>query len=217
MATNIDDALWCYERTRASPLVLRWLRRFEEHDSAFFRHSLLVGAVASVFAWSIELPGHDHESFVTGALLHDVGKLMIAPTLLHKRGPFSVQERIEMEAHATCGHAMLQSEGLPSDVLDIVHLHHERMDGSGYPNAFHGDQLSQVVRMIAICDMFSALVEDRPYRPRPARPLEIMLSMTDILDEALVQRFATDVASLAYQAKDHLDSVVRKPRFAHVS
>ena len=142
---------------------------------------------------------------------------MIAPSLLHKLGPLSAQELQEVEGHAACGYAMLQPDGLSADVLDIVHLHHERMDGSGYPNGLQGDRLTKAVRMVAICDVFSALIEDRVYRPRPAKPLDIMLSMTDILDAALVQLFPVDIAPLAFEAKEHLDAGFRKRRLAHVS
>jgi len=217
VTTELNDALWWYERTRAHPTVSTWLDRFARHDLSLLRHSLLVGAVASIFAWAIDIPEADREAFMIGALLHDVGKLMIAPELLHKRGPLSSQERKEIEGHADGGYRMLCSENLSADTLELVHLHHERLDGSGYPNGLKGDQLTRLVRMISICDVFSALIEDRVYRPRPARPLEIMLTMTEVLDADLLRRFANEITVLAYEAKDHLDTTFSKLRFAHVS
>lgn len=217
MTTELKNALWWYEQTCAQPTVSIWLDRFARHDSALLRHSLLVGAVASVFAWITDLPGEDRESLMIGALLHDVGKLMIAPELLHKCGPLSSQEREEIQGHAVAGYRMLRSENLSANILELVHFHHERLDGSGYPDGLKGDQLTRTVRMIAICDVFSALIEDRVYRPRPARPLEIMLTMTKVLDEALLHRFVNEISALAYEAKDHLDTMTSNHRFAHVS
>jgi putative nucleotidyltransferase with HDIG domain len=177
------------------------LTRIEEHDRGLFEHVLLAGAIASLFALAADLPPDQQRVIVTGTLLHDVGKLKIASGLLHKAGPLTQAERKEMERHPEYGLNMLQHGDWDPEVLDIVHLHHERLDGSGYPGGLRADKIGKLVRMVTLCDVFSALIEERSYRPRPRQPLEIMRVMDTELDLSLLALFSQSVPAFAYRAQ----------------
>ena len=110
-----------------------------------------------------------------GGILHDIGKLGVPVTILQKPGPLDTAERAEIERHPTLGAAMLdQLGGFGADVRSLVLDHHERPDGAGYPRGLAGAELSLDARILAVCDVFDALVSERPYRE--AWPVERALA-----------------------------------------
>jgi putative two-component system response regulator len=99
-----------------------------------------------------------------GALMHDVGKVSIPDAILLKEGPLTDEERKVMMTHPTVGKGILQSLRLPITVLNIVQYHHEKWDGSGYPDRLAGEKIPLPARIFAIVDVWDALTSDRPYR-----------------------------------------------------
>jgi len=110
-----------------------------------------------------------------GGLLHDVGKISIPESILSRPGKLSDEEWNLIRVHARQGYDILKDTGLPWPVADIALHHHERMDGSGYPDGISGDELSLEARILGVCDVVEAMSSFRPYRP--AR------SLTEILRE----------------------------------
>jgi len=113
--------------------------------------------------------GYNHETqdkmYVAG-LLHDIGKLHIPTTILHKNGDLTPEERFEINKHSYYTRRILeQIQGL-EDIVDIAANHHERVDGDGYPYRLSGSQLGGLDKIMAICDVYQALSEARPYRER---------------------------------------------------
>ncbi len=100
-----------------------------------------------------------------GALLHDIGKAAIPNTILYKPGRLTEEEWILIRSHVKRGYEILQGMNLPEHVMEMVLRHHERLDGSGYPNGIKGNQLSLESRILAICDVVEAMSSHRPYRP----------------------------------------------------
>ena len=104
--------------------------------------------------------------------MHDVGKIGVPDEILAKPGALTPKQRELMERHAEVGHAMLR--GSKSELLQlaakIAHTHHERFDGTGYPRGLAGDEIPIEGRIVAVADVFDALLSDRSYRP--ALPLE---------------------------------------------
>jgi len=109
--------------------------------------------------------------------MHDVGKIATPDGILQKRGPLTPEERKIMELHTTVGHQIL--DGSDSDLLQagatIALTHHERWDGTGYPNGLRGEEIPLEGRIVAVADVFDALLSDRCYRP--AMPLEKAVSI----------------------------------------
>jgi putative two-component system response regulator len=109
-----------------------------------------------------------------GALLHDIGKVGIPDSILLKPGTLTNEERKIMSQHPLIGKRILQSLGLPPTVLHLVQYHHERWDGSGYPERLVGEKIPLPARIFAIVDVWDALTSDRPYRE--AWPQEKVIS-----------------------------------------
>ncbi len=100
-----------------------------------------------------------------GAYLHDLGKITVPDAVLLKPGRFTPEERTVMETHALRGFEIAsQIAGLPQGTLDVIRFHHERWDGSGYPDRLVGEQIPLLARIFAVCDVYDALISERPYK-----------------------------------------------------
>lgn len=126
-----------------------------------------------------------------GAILADIGKYHVADEILYKRGKLTAEEFKEMEKHVDYGYQALKNlVGLSATSRQIVALHHEKLDGTGYPNKFKGDNIPLLVRIATVCDIFSAIVSDRTYNKRISvnTALEILQSAAPTkLDPSVVQ------------------------------
>jgi HD-GYP domain-containing protein (c-di-GMP phosphodiesterase class II) len=102
-------------------------------------------------------------------LLHDVGKLGIPENILNKPGPLDEAEWKIMQSHPQLAYDLLSSVNYLAPALDIPHYHHERWDGSGYPEGLREDQIPFPARLFAVVDVYDALTSTRPYRPAWSR------------------------------------------------
>ncbi|HYH83752.1 MAG TPA: HD domain-containing phosphohydrolase [Longimicrobium sp.] len=114
--------------------------------------------------------------FRMGALLHDVGKIVVPPEILNKPGALTPEERALMERHPDAGVELIGDMDFPWDIRPMVRHHHEAWDGSGYPARLAGDGIPLSARILCVADIYDALATDRPYRPafRHDQTLEIM-------------------------------------------
>ncbi len=163
------------------------------HDNLVYVHSLRVATVLTMFGKAIGLGEDQLMILASGGLMHDIGKLALPPKLLNKPSALSGAEWTLMHDHV--GSAVRSLDGhsdIPRGVAAIIAQHHERLDGSGYPDKLSGDQLNDLVRMAAIVDVFAALTERRPYRPAlsPGQALDVIREkMAAQLDLRLVGLF----------------------------
>src|SRR4030095_5789588 len=104
------------------------------------------------------------ETIDTAALLRDIGKPGIPDRLLHKPGPLTADEYVQVQQHAIIGADILSAVPFPGPLALIVRHHHENWDGSGYPDGLRGDAIPLGARVLAIVDCYDALTSDRPYR-----------------------------------------------------
>jgi putative nucleotidyltransferase with HDIG domain len=140
-------------------------------DSYTRSHSLRVARCAAAMARELGLSKADCREIALGAELHDVGKIGIPDELLHKPGPLSEAERVRLLEHTLIGERILSPlfSGRPV-ILAVVRWHHERMDGTGYPDRLKGEEIPLAARIVAVADAFDAMRTARPYRaPLPAR------------------------------------------------
>jgi putative nucleotidyltransferase with HDIG domain len=173
-----------------------WLATVRSHHEGTYQHCLLVTGVAVDFGLSLGVPGRDIERLYTAAMFHDIGKAMIPVSVLDKPGRLDVDERRLIESHPVVGHdALKDNKGISAEVLDAVRHHHEYLDGSGYPDGLSAERISDIVRILTISDIFSALIEDRRYRPPMPRQdaYGILCGMRGKLEKPLVASFR-DVA-----------------------
>jgi putative nucleotidyltransferase with HDIG domain len=173
-----------------------WLATVRNHHEGTYQHCLLVTGVAVDFGLSLGMASHDIERLYTAAMFHDIGKAMIPVSVLDKPQRLDTHERRLIETHPVVGYdALKDNKGISAEVLDAVRHHHEYLDGSGYPDALCADSITDIVRILTISDIFSALIEDRRYRPPMRREdaYGILCAMRGKLENPLVASFR-DVA-----------------------
>jgi HD-GYP domain-containing protein (c-di-GMP phosphodiesterase class II) len=169
------------------------LQGVRDHDNYTFSHSLRVAIFLGMFGRTFGLSGDDQNVLTIGGLLHDLGKTHIPSLILNKAGPLNDEELEIMKGHVPATLKMLeQCPELPRGAIIIASQHHERLDGSGYPNGLSGTQLNELARMAAIADVFGALTDRRVYKPDmpPEQAFRIMSEeMNRHLDMSLLERF----------------------------
>jgi HD-GYP domain-containing protein (c-di-GMP phosphodiesterase class II) len=106
----------------------------------------------------------DLSKLYRGAMLHDIGKLGISQTILDKRGRLDAEEFNVVTSHTMIGERILEPIRAFDELMSVVTQHHERFDGSGYPNGLVGDQIDIKARILAVADVFDAMTNPRPYR-----------------------------------------------------
>ncbi len=150
--------------------AMLWLTSLKKKDAYSSLHSVNVAVLTLAFGMHLGIRGQSLETLGLGALLHDVGKVRLPSKLLNKPEPLSPEEWTRAKGHAEVGVEVLQkSGGFSKEVLDIVGMHHERLDGSGYPNGLRGSDFPYAARIVALANAYDSLTTNRPYRSaRPA-------------------------------------------------
>ncbi len=169
-----------------------WFATVRRHHEGTFQHCLLVTGVAVDFGLCVGLAPADVERLCSAAMLHDIGKAMIPLTILDKPGRLEVDERSVIESHPAIGYEALKNQkGISPEILDAVRHHHEYLDGSGYPDALGPRDIPDLVRMLTVADIFSALIEYRSYKPTMPREqaYAILRGMHGKLEVPLVKAF----------------------------
>jgi len=155
------------------------------HSQRVTRLSLRVGR-------KMGLPGDQIDVLHRGGLLHDIGKIGVPATILDKPGSLTEEEMQTMRDHVTVGARILTPIAAYADMIPIVLRHHERLDGSGYPDGLVGEEIPFLARLLAVPDVFDALTSDRPYRsalPRPNAIDFIMQGTGDHFEPDVVEAF----------------------------
>ena len=127
-------------------------------------HSLRVAELARITGEKMGLDEDRLHGLYVGGLLHDIGKLAIPEAILAKSGKLIEEERNLIRAHVREGYEILKDTKLPWSVADMALHHHERLDGSGYPDGISGEQLSLEVRILAVCNVVEAMSSHQAYR-----------------------------------------------------
>lgn len=155
----ISDLAAAYNSTLFALVAALDAREHETSD-----HSIRVVRYSEMIARRMSLPEGELTVIRRGALLHDIGKIGVPDSILLKPGPLDGDEWIEMRRHPEIGFSILKNVDFLKAPSRIVMCHHERFDGSGYPNHLTGDQIPLGARIFAIADTLDAITSDRPYR-----------------------------------------------------
>jgi putative two-component system response regulator len=118
-------------------------------------------------------------------MLHDIGKVSIPDSILLKPGPLTPDERRVMEQHPVIGERICQPLRSLANVLPVIRHHHERIDGSGYPDRLRGEQIPQTARILQVVDIFDALTSNRPYRAAMSPQTALSVMQTEIVQRRL--------------------------------
>ena len=145
--------------------VLAMARAMEARDPYTAGHQERVAQLATAIAKKMELTASQVESIRIAATVHDIGKINIPAEILSKPGRLSPIEFELIKGHSAVGHDLLKGIDFPWPVAQMVRQHHERLDGSGYPDGLAGDDILLEARIIAVADVMEAMSSHRPYRP----------------------------------------------------
>ena len=156
--SNLDLSL-AYEAT-----IEGWSAALDLRDRETEGHTLRVTDMTMRMAAAAGVPKSDLKHIRHGALLHDIGKLGVPDSVLHKPGPLDEEEWAQMRQHPLFAYQLLAPIQYLRQALDIPRYHHERWDGSGYPEGLKGKAIPLAARLFAIIDVYDALTSDRPYR-----------------------------------------------------
>lgn len=154
-----DDISQAYMQTIET---LRYV--VETRDSETRGHSERVSRIAAAIAEEMGLKSEDVEMIRTAGLFHDIGKVGVPDAILLKNGPLTPDEYAQIKQHPAAGEKVLSTYSPFSEMLPIIRGHHERIDGSGYPDGLSGEEICIGAKIIAVADSFDAMVSNRTYR-----------------------------------------------------
>jgi len=147
-------------------------------------HALMIGR-------RLGLDDDDLDTLRDAARLHDLGKIGIPDEILKKDSGLSDEEWVIMRRHPEIGESIIKPVRSLQHLCDCIRHHHEKLDGSGYPDRLKGDEISPLVRILSVADVYDALTTERPYRPRKSKAdaITILRSMKNHLDQDIVNIF----------------------------
>ncbi len=145
--------------------VRRMARAIAGHDPATADHSVRVWRYATAVAEELGLDARQREQLGVAAKLHDVGKICIPAAILNKPGELNADEARWVQDHAVVGERIVRTLTPCPAVAEAVRGHHERHDGTGYPDGLRGDAVPYLARLLAVADAYAAMTDARPYAP----------------------------------------------------
>lgn len=172
--------------------ITAFVNAIESKDQYLRGHSARVGLYAADTALHLGLPAGMVEVVQRGAMLHDLGKLSIMDTILRKSDPLTSDEFTIIKSHPVVGAKILEPLRFLARETCAVRHHHERFDGTGYPDGLRGENIPLVARVVAVADVFDAITSNRPYRtalPLVAAREEIARGRSSQFDPAIVEAF----------------------------
>jgi putative nucleotidyltransferase with HDIG domain len=170
-------------------------RAIDARDPYTYGHSARVAAFSLEIADQLGYPNEKRETLRRAALLHDIGKIGIEDHILRKAGALNYLEAKQMRAHPIIGHEMLKDVPFLHSSLSGIRHHHERWDGTGYPDTLGGEMIPLQVRILSVADVFDALTSDRPYRPAMS-----VAEATEIIEREAGRQFDPAVVA-AFKAR----------------
>jgi putative two-component system response regulator len=179
---------------REREIVTRLVKAAEHRDSDTGDHVNRVAAYVGLIAAGLGFDAERASLFSLASTMHDVGKIAVPDAILLKKGPLTPEERQDMQRHAEKGYRMLEGSGseLVRLAAEIALSHHERWDGAGYPRGLKGDEIPIGGRIVAVADVFDALVSERPYKkawPADEARAHLVASAGSHFDPACVEAF----------------------------
>jgi len=169
------------ELTMRNRGILSSVTKLKKHDDYTFQHSMNVSIYAASLATHLGMSEKEVNRIANAGVLHDVGKMLVPSNVLNKPGRLTEKEYEIMKSHVQLGYDFLLKEGISKDMLRLPYEHHERYDGSGYPNGLKDEQISLEGKIGVVVDIYDAITSDRVYHKgmEPPSALKLMFKWTD--------------------------------------
>ena len=171
-------------------------------------HAMRVSNLAYAIGRELGLDEDTCQPLFDAGLLHDIGKEKLRSYVYEEaQNPPMVEEMKYVRMHATLGYEILRERGYPEFILQSVLHHHENMDGSGYPDNLRGEEIPYGARILRVCDVFAALISDRPYRKSfdKATAIELMIEEIKNFDIKVFLAFQRVIHRHDYQKMELIE------------
>ncbi len=177
--------------------TFRMLRRVRRYDDLTYIHSLNVAILCHEFANWMHMPEEEQDILTLAGLLHDVGKMGIPGKIIKKAGLLTDEEYELIKQHPQKGYDFLKKHPLDERIMNAALMHHERCDGSGYPQGLKADEIDDFAKIVAIADYYDALTSARVYREShcPFEVFRMLQQERDKFDSTYLAVFMEGVAS----------------------
>jgi HD-GYP domain-containing protein (c-di-GMP phosphodiesterase class II) len=189
-------------RPDSEQLIFALAAAAEAKDQFTARHPQRVANTSWRLGRRLGLQDSDLVALYRGGLVHDIGKIGVADSILLKPGPLNGEEESQMREHPLIGEYIVMPLPSAADLLCIVRSHHERFDGGGYPDGLSGYRIPLLARIVSVCDAYDALSSDRPYRARrcSAEAIEtLMRGAGQQWDRELVSLFIAELPAIRFE------------------
>jgi putative nucleotidyltransferase with HDIG domain len=165
---NVDALLAQTDRIlregRNGSHILEMLHGIRDYDDLTFVHSLNVALICSIFATWLKFSHEDTRILTLGGLLHDIGKMLVPREIITKNGKLTSEEYEVVKTHSFLGYQAMKDQPIDIRIKYVALMHHERCDGSGYPNGFVSEQIDEFAKIVSIADVYDAMTSNRLYR-----------------------------------------------------
>ncbi len=177
--------------------TFRMLRRVRRYDDLTYIHSLNVAILCHEFANWMHMPEEEQDILTLAGLLHDVGKMGIPGKIIKKAGLLTDEEYELIKQHPQKGYDFLKKHPMDERIMNAALMHHERCDGSGYPQGLKADEIDDFAKIVAIADYYDALTSARVYREShcPFEVFRMLQQERDKFDSTYLAVFMEGVAS----------------------
>lgn len=202
----VDDVTASIERNESALISLA---RLKHKDDYTYMHSVAVCGLMIALGKQLSLPEAEIEQVGMAGLLHDIGKARVPLDILNKPGKLTDQEYAIVQQHAQHGYEMLKEAGISDPIaLDVCLHHHEKYDGTGYPERHKAEGISIYARMGAVCDVYDAITSNRPYKEgwEPAVSLQRMAQWQGQFDQVIFKAFVKSLGIYPVGSTVKLDS-----------
>jgi putative nucleotidyltransferase with HDIG domain len=191
LLTEVD-----YELTRRTKPYIDFID-IKSTETYTYEHSIDVAILSYLLAKRSGLGGADMKNLLIGALFHDIGMAFIDESIFMKNGKLDMSEFVRIKEHPQLGYNFIKNQVFANAYIKVIALqHHERLDGSGYPNAVSGEEIHRLTRYVSITDVYDAMVSDRPYSRavNASTAIEYLMGLAvDKLDYQLTKTFCDTI------------------------
>jgi len=178
--------------------IFTFIGFIKESDEHTFHHCVNVSLICNLYGRWLALPQGELVELTTAGMLHDIGKTKIPNEILNKKGKLTDEEFAVMKKHPMLGYRILQKQDIPENIKLGALMHHEKIDGSGYPLGIKGEQINKIAKIITICDIYDAMTSNRVYRGKICPFSVIKTFETNVYGELDTQYLLLFLKNIAY-------------------